>query len=101
MGLEHGFAAWLVLRALAGVGSAWVLVFSSAWCLERLASVRRPLLNGVVFAGVGTGVAVAGGVCLVLMQEGARSRQAWTGLGVVALAGTAVNLRTFGPGADG
>src|SRR5437879_7926172 len=75
MGFEHGFAAWVVLRALAGVGSAWVLIFSSAWCL---ASVRRPLLNGVVFAGVGTGIAVAGGFCLVLMQEGASSRQVWT-----------------------
>src|SRR3989440_11863711 len=84
MGLAHGFAAWLVLRALAGVGSAWVLVFSSAWCLERLASVRRPLLNGVVFGGGGTGLAVAGGVCLALMQDGARSRQAGTGFGGIA-----------------
>ena len=100
MGLEHGFAAWVVLRALAGVGSAWVLVFSSAWCLERLASVRCPLLNGVVFAGVGTGIAVAGGFCLVLMQAGASSRQAWTGLGVIALAGTAVIWRTFGVADD-
>ena len=100
MGLEHGFAAWLVLRALAGVGSACVLVFSSAWCLERLAFVRRPVLNGVVFAGVGTGIAVAGGFCLVLMQADASSRQAWTGLGVIALAGTAVIWRTFGADDD-
>src|SRR5438132_10604568 len=100
MGLEHGFAAWLVLRALAGVGSACVLVFSFAWCLERLAFVRRPVLNGVVFAGVGTGIAVAGGFCLVLMQADASSRQAWTGLGVIALTGTAVIWRTFGSDDD-
>jgi MFS family permease len=100
MRLDHGFAAWVVLRALAGVGSAWVLVFSSAWCLERLASVRRPVLNGVVFAGVGTGIAVAGAFCLILMQAGASSRQAWTGLGVIALAGTAVIWRTFGVADD-
>src|SRR5438876_406634 len=100
MGLEHGFAAWVVLRALAGVGSAWVLIFSSAWCLERLVSVRRPVLNGVVFAGVGTGIAIAGGFCLVLMQAGASSRQAWAGLGVIALAGTAVIWRTFGADDD-
>jgi len=96
MGLEHGFAAWVVLRALAGIGSAWVLVFASAWCLERLASVRRPLLNGAVFAGVGTGIAVAGGFCMVLMRASASSSQAWTGLGVLGLAGTAVIWRTFG-----
>jgi len=32
MGLERRFAAWVALRVLAGVGSAWVLVFASAWC---------------------------------------------------------------------
>jgi len=102
MGLEHRFAAWVVLRALAGIGSAWVLVFASAWCLERLAPVRRPLLNGVVFAGVGTGIAVAGGSCLVLMQASASSAQAWIGLGTLALVGTAAVWRAFGAdaGAD-
>src|SRR5256714_8539137 len=39
MGLEHHLAVWLVLRALAGVASAWVLIYVSAWCLERLASL--------------------------------------------------------------
>ena len=43
MGFEAQFAAWAALRGLAGIGSAWVLVFASAWCLERLAPVRRPL----------------------------------------------------------
>lgn len=100
MGIEHRFAAWVVLRALAGIGSAWVLVFASAWCLARLASGGRPLLNGAVFAGVGTGIAVAGGSCLVLMQASASSVQAWSGLGVVSLAGTAVIWRTFGADDD-
>src|SRR5207237_2647302 len=90
------FAAWVVLRVLAGVGSAWVLVFGSAWCLARLAPVQRPLLNGAVFAGVGTGIAVAGGFCRVLMQANASSAQAWGGLGVIALAGTAAIWHVFG-----
>jgi MFS family permease len=54
MGLETRFTGWVMLRALAGIATAWVLVFASAWCLEGLAR-RRPLLNGAVFAGVGTG----------------------------------------------
>src|SRR5207253_2962161 len=37
---------------------------------------------------------------LVLMQADASSRQAWTGLGVIALAGTAVIWRTFGADDD-
>lgn len=95
MGLEHRFAAWVVLRALAGIGSAWVLVFASAWCLERLAPVRRPLLTGAVFAGVGMGIAAAGGSCLILMQASANSADAWIWLGALSLAGTAAVWRTF------
>jgi len=104
MGLERRFAVWVVLRVLAGVGSAWVLVFASAWCLARLAPLRRPLLNGAVFAGVGTGIAIAGGFCRGLMQGNASSAQAWGGLGVIALAGTAAIWNVFGaedvPGSD-
>ncbi|PYM86666.1 MAG: MFS transporter [Candidatus Rokuibacteriota bacterium] len=104
MGLERRFAAWVVLRVLAGVGSAWVLVFASAWCLARLAPVQRPFLNGAVFAGVGTGITIAGGLCRGLMQANASSAQAWGDLGVIALAGTAAIWHVFGaddvPGSD-
>lgn len=85
MGISQGFAAWVVLRGLAGVGSAAVLVFTSAWCLERLAHTRRPLLNGVVFAGVGVGITVAGVICLVLMRFRASAVQAWLTLGALSL----------------
>src|SRR3977135_3444015 len=67
MGFAPGIALWIALRVLAGIASAWVLIFVSAWCLERLASARRPVLASTVFAGVGTGIAAAGVVCLVLM----------------------------------
>src|SRR6185436_2482385 len=60
MGLADTMPAWLVLRAAAGVASAWVLVHVSSWALEKPAPLDRPALNGVVYAGVGTGVAIAG-----------------------------------------
>jgi MFS family permease len=99
MGVSASFAVWMALRTLAGIASAAVLVFASAWCLERLAAARRPLLNGAVFAGVGTGIAVAGSFCLVLMEAGTSSAWAWTGLGAIALAATAVIWPVFGAGA--
>src|SRR5216110_3154838 len=34
MSLDSGFGGWMVLRALAGMASAWVLIYTSAWCLE-------------------------------------------------------------------
>jgi predicted MFS family arabinose efflux permease len=101
MGLTKGFAAWVVLRALAGIASAWALIFVSAWCLERLSPLRRPVLNGTVFAGVGTGIASAGGICLVLMRVEASSADAWYSLGLFSLAVTALVWRTFGGAHEG
>ncbi|HKQ63688.1 MAG TPA: YbfB/YjiJ family MFS transporter [Methylomirabilota bacterium] len=85
MGLEHHVGVWLVLRALAGVASAWVLIYVSAWSLERLASMGRPELGSTVYAGVGTGIALAGVVCLVLMYAGTSSACAWIVMGVLAV----------------
>jgi len=99
MGLDGGFAVWAVLRALAGVASAWVLVSVSAWCLERLAALHAPTLNGAVFAGVGTGIAAAGALCLALMHATASSAQAWIALGLLSLVFTAVVWPVFGDGA--
>ena len=85
MGLADRLAVWVVLRAIAGVASAWVLINVSAWCLERLASLGRPGLANTVFAGVGAGIVLAGAVCLALMHGRAGSARAWTLLGVIAL----------------
>jgi predicted MFS family arabinose efflux permease len=98
MGVAHTFIAWVVLRMLAGIGSALVLVFTSSWCLERLARTHRPMLNGVVFAGVGSGIALAGAVCVELMRWNASSAQAWMALGCMALAGAAAVWRVLGAG---
>ena len=100
MGFEHRFAAWVVLRALAGIASAWVLIFVSAWCLDKLAPLGRPILNGAVFAGVGTGITAAGGVCIALMRAKASSAQAWIALGVLSLGVTAVIWPIFGADDD-
>lgn len=86
MAFVRDFVAWAVLRALAGVASAWALVHVSSWCLGQLAPLRRPLLSGAVFSGVGCGIALAGALCLALMELGASSSQAWAGLGLASLA---------------
>lgn len=85
MGLVHGLAWWLVLRFAAGVASAWALVHVSAWALPRLA-YAGPRLSGIVYSGVGAGMALAGALCLALMALAASSAQAWLTLGVLAAA---------------
>lgn len=90
-------AGWLLLRLLAGVASAWVLISVSAWCMESLAVYRRPFLNSLVFAGVGSGIVAAGLLCLSLSHAGAHSPQAWTALGALAAAVTLLVWQCFQP----
>ena len=85
MGSGSNFVGWLVLRLLAGIASAWVLVHVSAWALERLLTWGRPALGGVVFAGVGVGIAGAGALCMVLMRTDVDSARTWQVLGVLSL----------------
>jgi MFS family permease len=73
---------WAVLRFLAGVMSAWVLVATSAWGLGWLAAIGRPDLAGVQFSGVGIGIAAAGLFCL-LLGSALPSPQMWIGLAVL------------------
>ena len=89
MGLQRQLLLWILLRALAGVASAWVLVFVSIWALERLAQAGRPGLSGTVYAGVGAGIVAAGAGCLLLMHLHSASDDAWLWLGVLSLAVTA------------
>ena len=85
MGVTDHPLAWLTLRALAGIASAWALVFGSAWVLQRLAAMGSHRLGGVVFGGVGLGTALAGGLCLVFLQLAWSSDRAWIAMGAVAL----------------
>jgi hypothetical protein len=79
MAWDGGFGAWLVLRFVAGVLSAWVLIHASAWALGRNAS------GAVVFSGVGAGIAFVGLTCLALMSFAAWAPHAWLTLGAAAL----------------
>lgn len=97
MGWQLPFAAWIMLRLLAGVASAWVLISVSAWCMEALAVYQRPFLNSLVFAGVGIGIATAGLICLGLIQIDAASSQAWIAMGLLSLAVTFLVWRFFRP----
>ena len=92
MALRESMLLWMLARALAGVASAWVLVHVSAWSLERLS---RPALSGAVYAGVGAGSALAGALCLLVLQLELGSREAWLLLGLVALAATVVLWPVF------
>ena len=85
MGLTQHPAAWLLLRGLAGIVSAWTLIFSSAYVLEQLAAQGKSRLGGVVFSGVGFGITLAGAFCLLFLNLGWSADQTWLAAGVIAL----------------
>ncbi|MGR4870250.1 YbfB/YjiJ family MFS transporter [Variovorax sp. LARHSF232] len=96
MGLIHGFSAWGVLRTAAGVMSAWTFVFASGWCLRRLAETGAPKLAGVIYAGPGIGILLAGVLGSQIGRWG--SDAAWIGYGLAALLLSALIWRVFEDG---
>jgi predicted MFS family arabinose efflux permease len=87
MGATTSFALFLLFRLVAGIVSAFVLIFASALVLDQLASARRSGLSAVHFAGVGTGIAVSAALVAGLHDW----RAMWEASGALALvAGAAV-----------
>ena len=84
IGAFDGFAAWMVLRFVAGVLSAYTLVATSAWALQHLARAGSANLSGIVFAGVGLGIALTGLFCVAAAQPGVPAGQLWLELGLLA-----------------
>lgn len=84
MGALDGLAVWAILRFVAGVLSAWTLVSTSAWALQHLARAGRTDLAGMVYAGVGFGIAFAGLFCLAAARPGVPASQLWLELGALA-----------------
>jgi MFS family permease len=78
-------ASWLLLRFLAGVASAWAFVATAIWCLGALARAGRSDASGVVYAGVGVGIAFAGLWCAVLPAWDVDAAALWLQLGAMAL----------------
>jgi Uncharacterised MFS-type transporter YbfB len=74
-----------VLRAGAGVFSAWALVCISSWCLAELARRQTPQLGAWIYTGVGLGIALTG--ALVWLGGRQPANWLWLELGFIAAAG--------------
>jgi predicted MFS family arabinose efflux permease len=98
MGLTGAFGAWLALRFLAGVASAFVLVGVSSWALPLLAAQGRAGWSGWVFAGVGLGIWFCGLVGLATGSLGVAPAKAWLLLAACSAAVPLVAWRALGAG---
>ena len=93
------FGWLLVLRFLAGVASAWVLVSISAFAINWLKS-RQVASSGLIYTGVGIGITLTGLICSYFIFQSATATIAaqssfspllsrlWQYLGVIALLAT-------------
>lgn len=101
MGWTASLPAWLLLRFVAGVASAWALVSTSVWCLAWLSRFERPAGPGLLYAGVGTGIALAGLYCWRAGAADVAPDALWLQLGALALVGLAAVALLMPRGAPG
>ena len=87
MGLGHSWPLWAVWRFIAGLASAIGLVATTSLCLSRLAALGQQQKAGLMFAGVGAGIMLAGLLCMAMGLAYVPSPMAWLVMAAVALLG--------------
>ena len=92
----HVPVLWPWLRFAAGVASAFVFVFTSGWCLARLAERNASNLGGLMFTGPGAGIAISGVLASGMVALQWKAAAGWLIFGVLACVLTAITWRTFG-----
>jgi predicted MFS family arabinose efflux permease len=90
MGLTDSIAIFLIVRFLAGLVSAFAMVFVSATVFSHLALAKREGLQAMHFGGVGLGIAVSSAMMAVLIVQGAAWQAGWLGSAVLSALGFAV-----------
>ena len=86
MGLTQMLPAFLGLRLIGGIASAFVLILSSTIVLDRLAEAGRSGLSALHFAGVGTGITVSAVLVAELQHLGESWQVLWLASGAVTFA---------------
>jgi len=80
---------WAAMRLLAGVASALVFVYTSGWCLARLAALDAPRLAGLIYVGPGLGIVVSGLSATAMVATQLSAATGWAILGALSLVLTA------------
>ncbi len=86
MGHTTSLVLFLIVRLLAGIFSAFALVFASGLVINRLSEAGRPQLSAVHFAGVGVGIAVSAAIVATLTDWHAMWFASATLSGIAAVA---------------
>ena len=76
--------AWPGLRFAAGITSGVVFVYTSGWCLSRLARLGVPAMGGIIYAGPGLGIIVSGLLASGIVAWHGTAATGWLIFGVLA-----------------
>ncbi|WP_339499023.1 YbfB/YjiJ family MFS transporter [Pseudomonas silesiensis] len=85
------FAWFFAWRFLSGTAGGALMVLAAPTVLAHVPASRRGLAGGVIFMGVGVGIAASGTLVPLLLEQGLR--QTWLGLGLICLVLTAIAWR--------
>jgi len=86
MALDAGAPGWAALRFAAGVASAFVLVYASGMIFDLAARTARPMLGGLLYSGVGVGIALSALVVFAGRGAGLGAEGLWIAMGLIAAA---------------
>jgi MFS family permease len=85
------FAWFFAWRFLSGTSGGALMVLAAPTVLAHVPPSRRGLVAGIIFMGVGVGIAASGTLVPLLLQQGLG--ETWVGLGVISLVLTAIAWR--------
>jgi predicted MFS family arabinose efflux permease len=85
------FAWFFAWRFLSGASGGALMVLAAPTVLAHVPPARRGLAGGIIFMGVGVGIAASGTLVPLLLQQGLA--QTWIGLGAIALLLTVIAWR--------
>ncbi|QND59195.1 YbfB/YjiJ family MFS transporter [Mesorhizobium huakuii] len=103
MGLTDAMVAFLVIRFLAGLASAFVMVFMASIVFSHINAAGRGDLQAWHFGGVGLGIAISAAMMAVLVTEHAGWAAGWLWSAAISACGFVVValLANEGPLANG
>ncbi|MBX3596904.1 MAG: MFS transporter [Rhizobiaceae bacterium] len=87
MGLSESLAAFLLIRFLAGVASAFVMVFLASIVFSHLDVARKTHLQAVHFAGVGIGISLSSVMMALIGAFRAPWMDGWFGAAILSALG--------------
>lgn len=96
MGLNETMPAFLVIRFLAGLASAFVMVFMASIVFSHLAETGRGDLQALHFGGVGLGIAASSALLAILVSEHAGWAAGWLWSGVLSAVGLVIVMLLAG-----